>query len=78
MELRTMELRDWQLTKLGEDIWTKKYQHNGVSFIHWLHKVSDRDKQVAQIIVDKKFLFGGRILSTEEYRVEVLLIVTVM
>ena len=63
MELRTMELRDWQLTKLGEDIWTKKYQQNGESFSNWLHRVSGGDEQVAQLIVDKKFLFGGRILS---------------
>ena len=63
MELRAMELRDWQLTKLGEDIWTKKYQQNGESFSNWLHRVSGGDEQVAQLIVDKKFLFGGRILS---------------
>ena len=63
MELRAMELRDWQLTKLGEDIWTKKYQQNGESFSNWLHRVSGGNEQVAQLIVDKKFLFGGRILS---------------
>ena len=63
MELRAMELGDWQLTKVGEDIWTKKYQQNGESFSNWLHRVSGGDGQVAQLIVDKKFLFGGRILS---------------
>ena len=63
MELRAMELRDWKLTKLGEDIWTKKYQQNGESFSNWLHRVSGGDPNVARLIVDKKFLFGGRILS---------------
>jgi ribonucleoside-diphosphate reductase alpha chain len=58
-----MELRDWKLSELGEDIWKKKYQRNGESFDQWLDRVSGGDKQVAQLIVDKKFLFGGRILS---------------
>lgn len=58
-----MELQDWKLNELGEDIWKKKYQRNGESFEQWLDRVSGGDTQVAQLIVDKKFLFGGRILS---------------
>ena len=58
-----MELQDWKLSELGEDIWKKKYQRNGENFEQWLERVSGGDKQVAQLIVDKKFLFGGRILS---------------
>ena len=58
-----MELQDWKLSELGEDIWKKKYQRNDESFEQWLDRVSGGDKQVAQLIVDKKFLFGGRILS---------------
>ena len=58
-----MELQDWKLSELGEDIWKKKYQRNGENFDQWLDRVSGGDKQVAQLIVDKKFLFGGRILS---------------
>lgn len=58
-----MELQDWKLSELGEDIWKKKYQRNGENFEQWLDRVSGGDKQVAQLIVDKKFLFGGRILS---------------
>lgn len=58
-----MELQDWKLSELGEDIWKKKYQRNGESFEQWLDRVSGGDTQVAQLIVDKKFLFGGRILS---------------
>ena len=46
-----------------EIIWKKKYQRNGESFEDWLERVSGGDTQVAQLIVDKKFLFGGRILS---------------
>lgn len=58
-----MELQDWKLSELGEDIWKKKYQRDGESFDQWLDRVSGGDKQVVQLIVDKKFLFGGRILS---------------
>lgn len=58
-----MELQDWKLSELGEDIWKKKYQRNDESFEDWLERVSGGDTQVAQLIVDKKFLFGGRILS---------------
>lgn len=58
-----MELKDWNLSKLGEDIWHKKYQQNNESFDDWIKRVSGGNKQVAQLIVDKKFLFGGRILS---------------
>ena len=50
--------------QLGIDIWHKKYQHNNESFTEWLNRISDGDKDVAQIIYDKKFLFGGRILAT--------------
>ena len=58
-----MELKDWNLSKLGEDIWHKKYQQNNESFDDWINRVSGGNEQVAQLIVDKKFLFGGRILS---------------
>lgn len=58
-----MELKDWNLSKLGEDMWHKKYQQNNESFDDWIKRVSGGNEQVAQLIVDKKFLFGGRILS---------------
>jgi ribonucleoside-diphosphate reductase alpha chain len=49
--------------QLGIDIWKKKYQRNGESFEDWLERVSGGDADVAELIADKKFLFGGRILS---------------
>lgn len=49
--------------QLGIDIWKKKYQRNGESFDDWLDRVSGGDADVAELIADKKFLFGGRILS---------------
>ena len=48
---------------LGLDIWKKKYQRNNETFDEWIKRVSGGDNEVAQLILDKKFLFGGRILS---------------
>ena len=59
-----MELKDWGLSQLGMDIWAKKYQNNGESFEEWLDRVSNGDEDVKQLIADKKFLFGGRILAS--------------
>ena len=59
-----MELKDWGLDTLGNDIWRKKYQQNNETFDQWLDRVSGGDKEVRQLIVDKKFLFGGRILAS--------------
>ena len=59
-----MELKDWGLDTLGNDIWRKKYQQNNENFDQWLDRVSGGDKEVRQLIVDKKFLFGGRILAS--------------
>lgn len=60
-----MRLEQWlgEDNKLGMDIWTKKYQQNGESFDEWLDRVSGGDENVRELIIDKKFLFGGRILS---------------
>lgn len=60
-----MFIEEWlgKENKLGIDIWKKKYQRNGESFEDWLDRVSGGDADVAELIADKKFLFGGRILS---------------
>lgn len=49
--------------QLGIDIWKRKYCKNNESFDEWLDRVSGHDEAVKQAIIDKKFLFGGRILS---------------
>ena len=60
-----MKLQEWlgENNKLGQDIWHKKYQYNEESFDQWLDRVSGNDPLVKQLIIDKKFLFGGRILA---------------
>ena len=50
--------------QLSLDIWHKKYQIDGEDFEHWLDRVSGGNTYVRQLIKDKKFLFGGRILAS--------------
>jgi ribonucleoside-diphosphate reductase alpha chain len=49
--------------QLAYDIWNKKYKYNDESFDNWLNRISGNDDRVKQLILDKKFLFGGRILA---------------
>ena len=60
-----MEIKEWlgKDNQVGYDIWTKKYQNNGENFEHWLERVSGGDREVRRLIVEKKFLFGGRVLA---------------
>ncbi len=50
--------------QLSLDIWHKKYQINGESFEEWLDRVSGNNDYVKNLIREKKFLFGGRILAS--------------
>lgn len=60
-----MTVEQWlgESNKLGIDIWHNKYQHNNETFEEWLRRVSGGNQDVEDLIVDKKFLPGGRILS---------------
>ena len=60
-----MTVEQWlgESNKLGIDIWHNKYQHNNETFEEWLKRVSGGNQDVEDLIVDKKFLPGGRILS---------------
>ena len=63
--VREMTVEDWlgRENQLGIDIWNKKYRYNGESFVEWLQRVSGGNASVKQMIIEKKFLFGGRILA---------------
>jgi len=60
-----MDVEEWlgKDNQLGIDIWQKKYCYNGETFDHWLDRVSDGNDDIREMIVQKKFLFGGRILA---------------
>ena len=60
-----MTVKKWlgEDNQLGIDIWTKKYAFEGENFDSWITRVSGGNKEIAQYMKEKKFLFGGRILS---------------
>ncbi len=60
-----MKIEEWlgNDNQLGIDIWKKKYQYNNESFDEWLDRVSGNNQKIRDLIKNKKFLFGGRILA---------------
>lgn len=60
-----MDVRDWlgEDNKIGIAIWENKYRHNNESFEEWLDRVSNGNPALRNLIVEKKFLFGGRALA---------------
>lgn len=50
-------------SQLSYDIWNKKYRFNEESFDEWLNRVSGNDSTVKRAILEKRFIFGGRILA---------------
>lgn len=60
-----MTAEEWlgQDNQLGIDIWTKKYRNEEEDFDGWLHRISGGNERIEKYIREKKFLFGGRILS---------------
>ena len=60
-----MTVEEWlgKDNKLAHDIWKLKYQFENESFDEWLDRVSNKNEAVKKLIIEKKFLFGGRILA---------------
>lgn len=60
-----MRIEDWlgEDNKLGIDIWHKKYRRNNETFDEWLDRVSINNQYIRNLIIQKKFLPAGRILS---------------
>ena len=48
---------------LGINIWKNKYQFENETFEEWLDRVSDGNEDIKDMILNKRFLFGGRILA---------------
>ena len=60
-----LNVKEWlgENNQLGIDIWEKKYRYENETFEEWLDRVSGGNQQIRNLIKEKKFLFGGRILS---------------
>lgn len=60
-----MTVEEWlgRENQLGTDIWTKKYCNEGEDLETWVQRISGGNEEIGKYIKEKKFLFGGRILS---------------
>lgn len=59
-----MNVREWlNDNQLSIDIWEKKYRYGNESFDEWLDRVSNGNEEIRKLIVEKKFIFAGRILA---------------
>lgn len=60
-----MTIEEWlgEENQLGMDIWAKKYCCENEDFEAWLTRISGGNEEIGAYIRQKKFLFGGRILS---------------
>ncbi len=60
-----MTVQEWlgEDNKLSIDVWNRKYRFNNESFDEWIDRISNGNEKVRQMIIDKKFLYGGRILA---------------
>ena len=58
-----MTVQEWLGTEnqLGQDIWERKYRYENETFDEWINRVSGGNSEIANLIKEKKFLFGGRI-----------------
>lgn len=62
--LCNMTIEQWlNNDQLGIDIWNKKYRFKNESLEQWFDRVSGGDPEIRRMIVEKKFLFGGRTLT---------------
>lgn len=60
-----MTVEEWlgPENKIGIDIWHRKYQYQNETFEEWLDRVSNGNAMIKALIMKRKLLFGGRVLS---------------
>ena len=62
-ERRKVREKGWNLDELQTDIWKGKYQFENETFDEFLDRVSNGNEKIRKIMLDKEFLFAGRILA---------------
>lgn len=67
-----MTIEEWlgKDNQLGMDIWENKYRNEGESFDQWIQRISGGNAEVAALVEQKKFIFGGRILANRGLELE--------
>ena len=76
-EINTIE--EWleSENQLGIDILKNKYTYNNESFPQWIERVSGGNKDIAKLILEKKFLFGGRTLTNRGTNIKVRIAIVI-
>jgi len=60
-----MTVEQWlNHNQLSIDIWKNKYQWKDETLDEWFERVSGGDESLKELLISKKFLFGGRILAS--------------
>ena len=59
-----MEVKDWLRSLLSIDEYEEKYRYEDETFDEFLERVTNGDKEVQQLIIDKKFIYGGYWLAS--------------
>lgn len=64
-DITKLQVESWlgKNNQIGVDIWERKYRYDHENLEQWFDRVSGDNKEVRQLIKDKKFLFAGRILA---------------
>lgn len=55
--------KGWDLDEVGKKSYEEKYRHAGENFDEFIDRISNGNKKIAKLLREKKFVFGGRILS---------------
>lgn len=55
--------RIWEMNDLQKDVYDKKYRYEKETFDEFINRVSGGNEQLAKLIRNRDFLFGGRILA---------------
>ena len=58
-----MDIKNWLKSELAQQEYEKKYRNGDETFDEFLDRVSGGNKDVKELILAKKFIFGGRILA---------------
>ena len=59
-----MEVKDWLTSDLSVSEYNKKYRYENETFDEFLERVTNGDKEIQQLIIDKKFIYGGYWLAS--------------
>jgi len=58
-----MEIEDYTRNQLGQDIWSRKYQHEGETLEEFFERVAGGNDNIKNRMKNREFLFAGRILA---------------